>query len=373
MTAAVMRSPRYIDIEITSRCNLRCTYCSHFTSAADVEEDIPFFEWRQFFEELGRAGIMRVVFSGGEPFARHDFLDLLIDLKRHPIRFAILSNGTLIDNKIAQFLQKSGRLDYIQISLDGADAETHDSFRGKGSFDKAVKGIQALQEVGLTPVVRVTIHRKNYLQLKSIARFILEELRLPSFSTNSASHMGLCRRHASITQLTPPEYAAAMEIMLEISDLFPGQVNATAGPLADGYTWRAMEEARWGRITPPAGGGYLSGCRGPFETLAVRADGMLIPCQQLSHLPLGRINRDPLLTIWRNHPTLSLLRNRQHIPLATFSFCRDCPYLSSCTGNCPATAYTHFGEINHPSPEGCLFLFLKKGGHLPERWNRLHG
>lgn len=373
MMAAVMRSPRYIDIEITSRCNLMCTYCSHFTSASDVERDLPFPEWKRFFTELERAGIMRVVFSGGEPFVRDDFLALLSDFISLPMRFAILSNGTLIDEDRARFLSDTKKLDYIQISLDGADAETHDSFRGSGSFAQAIKGIQNLRNAGITPVVRMTVHRKNFKQLKTTARFILEELNLPSFSTNSASHMGLCRQYAAHTQLNPDEYAEAMEILLELSELYPGRINATAGPLADGYTWWSMEEARHGRLPPTAGGGFLTGCNGPFQTLAVRADGVIIPCQQLGHLPLGRINYDSLIHVWQNHPTLSSLRNRHQIPLSSFFFCQDCPYIPFCTGNCPATAYTHCGDINHPSPEGCLFLFLKRGGYLPKRWGKRHG
>ncbi|HOJ51439.1 MAG TPA: SynChlorMet cassette radical SAM/SPASM protein ScmE [Syntrophales bacterium] len=373
MTDALMRSPRSVDIEITSRCNLRCTYCSHFSSGADVAEDLPSSEWIRFFDELAEAKVLRVVFSGGEPFVRDDFLSLITHLSQRPLRFAILTNGTLIDSKTAQFLAACRRLDYIQISLDGAESETHDAFRGKGSFEQVVSGIEFLKQAGITPVVRVTVHRQNYFRLKDIARFILGDLGLPSFSTNSASHMGLCRRNAAITQLTPPEYGEAMEILLELSELYPGRISATAGPLADGFTWWNMEQARRGCRPAPQGGGFLSGCNGPFQTLAVRADGAMIPCQQLGHLPLGQINRDSLTFVWQHHPTLFLIRHRHRIPLSSFSLCEDCPYVAFCTGNCSATAYTHFGEINHPSPEGCLKLFLENGGHLPDHWERLHG
>jgi SynChlorMet cassette radical SAM/SPASM protein ScmE len=361
----VMRSPRNVDIEITTKCNLRCTYCSHFSSAGDVAEDLPALEWRQFFSELESLCVMRVVFSGGEPFFREDFLDIIANVASRPMRFAILTNGTLIDKDIARFLASTRRLDYIQISLDGADAKTHDSFRGSGTFTRACRGIQALMDVGIVPVVRVTIHRKNFNQLREIARFILEDLSLPSFSTNAASYMGLCRYHATSTQLTPTEYSEAIETLLELTEIYPGRINATAGPLADLYAWRLMEQARLGLHPPPQGGGFLTGCNGPFQAIAVRADGVFTPCQQLGHLALGRINRDPLISIWQDHPILQELRERSQIPLTSFPMCRDCPYVFFCTGNCPATAYTQSGQVNTPSPEGCLFLFLQRGGRLP--------
>ncbi len=66
----VMRTPKSMDLEITTRCNLRCEYCSHFTSAGDVELDLPKEEWLRFFEELNRCAVMEVNLSGGEPFLR---------------------------------------------------------------------------------------------------------------------------------------------------------------------------------------------------------------------------------------------------------------------------------------------------------------
>jgi len=61
----VMKTPRSVDLAITNRCNLRCTYCSHFTSAGDVGEDLPREEWLTFFEELNRCAVMEV--SSREP------------------------------------------------------------------------------------------------------------------------------------------------------------------------------------------------------------------------------------------------------------------------------------------------------------------
>jgi MoaA/NifB/PqqE/SkfB family radical SAM enzyme len=65
----LMRSPSSLEIAITGRCNLRCLYCAHFTSARDVPEDLPTSEWLSFFEELGRLAVLRLTLEGGEPFS----------------------------------------------------------------------------------------------------------------------------------------------------------------------------------------------------------------------------------------------------------------------------------------------------------------
>ncbi len=113
------------------------------------------------------------------------------------------------------------------------------------------------------------------------------------------------------------------------------------------------------------GRGYLAACGGVMSNMAVRADGIMVPCIQMSHIALGRINKDDLREIWLDHPELIILRERRNIPLSDFEFCRGCEYIPYCTGSCPALAYTILGEENHPSPDACLKQFLEKGGRLP--------
>jgi MoaA/NifB/PqqE/SkfB family radical SAM enzyme len=104
----VMKSPRSVDLSITNRCNLRCTYCSHFTGAGDVGQDLPIEEWLQFFEELKLCAVMNVTIGGGEPFCRKDLSELIEGIVRNRMRFNILSNGTLVTDEFADFLASTG-------------------------------------------------------------------------------------------------------------------------------------------------------------------------------------------------------------------------------------------------------------------------
>ena len=362
----LMKTPRSVDLSITNRCNLRCTYCYHFTGAGDVVEDLAKEEWLQFFEELSRCAVMNVTLEGGEPFCRKDLGSLIEGIVSNRMRFNILSNGTLITDGMAAFLASTGRCDGVQVSIDGSVPTTHDACRGEGNFLKAMQGIKSLERYNVHVSVRVTIHKKNVKDLENVARLLLEEIGLSGFSTNAASYMGLCRQNAEQVQLTIEERSLAMETLLKLNKTYNGRISASAGPLAQGRDWLEMEKARReGRENIP-GRGYLSGCNGSRSNMAVRADGVMVPCIQMSHIELGRINLDDLQEVWQEHSELKRLRERHKISLNEFEFCQGCVYVNYCTGNCPALAYTILGKEDHPSPDACLKRFLDAGGRLPE-------
>ena len=213
--------------------------------------------------------------------------------------------------------------------------------------------------------VRVTIHRHNVDDLENIAHFLLDELGLPVFGTNSAGYLGSCRLNADDVMLTTSERQRAMTTLLHLAEKYPGRVLANAGPLAEARAWRRMEQARTEGAPAFPKGGCLTACGCPSNKVAVRADGALVLCSMLAHSELGRINRDSLAELWRHSPALNQLRDRHTISLSDFEFCAECPYIPYCTGNCPGLAYTITGEIDHPSPDACLRRFLEQGGMIP--------
>lgn len=360
-----MRTPRSVEIAITSRCNLHCRYCYFFDNPEMEYADLPTVEWLSFFDELGRCAVMEVVLAGGEPFIRQDLPALIDGIVRNRMRFSLLSNGMLITDELACLIARTDRCNYVQVSLDGPEPASHDAARGRGSFAGALRGLQVLQRHRVPVAVRVTIHRHNVHDLDRMAELLLDELGLPSFSTNSAGYLGSCSQHADELLLTTEQRQEAMETLSRLVDKYDGRITASAGPLAEARQWRRMEDARAQQLSPFADGGRLTGCGCTSHKIAVNADGTIAPCTMLSHLKLGRINQDSLLEIWHNHPVLNGLRKRSDIALSAFDCCADCPYTSYCTGNCPGLAYSLTGQVDYPSPDACLRQFLNDGGNIP--------
>ena len=359
MPLKVMRTPRTLDLEITSRCNADCSYCYYLNNPDVVYTDLPTKSWLSFFQELASCQVMRVTLQGGEPMLRADFLDLVDGIVANRMRFSVLTNGSLLTPRIAGQMQQTGRCDMIQVSLDGSTAEVHESLRGDGTFVPALSAVRLLQSFNLPVTVRVTIHPGNIDDLEDIARLLLRDLQLPSFSTNGASSLGVSTKYDPGGLLNTEQRFKAIRAMASLDKQYPGRIQANAGPLADWRMFSEMEQARRAGISV-AGRGRLVGCGCVYDSFAVRSDGAYIPCVMLPHLVLGRIGETPLTEVWQNAESLCRLRERRGIALEEFDECRLCEWQSSCTGNCPGTAFTATGDVDRPCPSTCLKRFQEQ-------------
>jgi SynChlorMet cassette radical SAM/SPASM protein ScmE len=361
----VMRSPRSVDIEITGGCNLRCRYCYHFGNGAAGRPDLSTGEWLRFFEELGEHGVMSVGLGGGEPFLRRDLAELVDGIVANRMRFSLVSNATLISEEMAARLAATNRCDGVQVSLDGSRPVFHDACRGAGSWHGALAGIRRLQREGVPLSARVTIHRYNVHDLEATLGLLLDDLALPSVSTNAVGYLGLCREEPSDLLLTVSERMAAMDTLLRLAERYGDRLQAQAGPLADARAWHRMEQARLSSALPQDGTVRLVGCGCVFDRLAVRSDGAYIPCLLLPELEMGRVGRDSLSEVWQRGGALDRLRRRMQTRLDALPFCRDCRYSPYCTGDCPGLAYARTGDTGVASSDSCLRRFLLEGGAIP--------
>jgi SynChlorMet cassette radical SAM/SPASM protein ScmE len=350
----VMSTPRSVDIAVTGRCNLRCKYC-FYADEMVARSDLPTERWLAFFEELGRLGVMDVCLTGGEAFTRPDLFDLIDGVIANRMRYQILSNGTLITEKVLEQFEvgkRRLRLNSIQVSVDGSRAEIHNRSR-PNSFERVMRGLRLLKEAGFPVTVRVTVNRYNVDDLENIARLLLEEVGLRRFSTNEASPCGETNRTEGGIMLTPAQRLQAMRTLSELAERYNGRISAQAGPLAMASEFKRIEEMLAAGHTGMPGRGTLSSCGGVFGRMAVLHDGTIVPCHHLSTLRLGTIGVDDLQRVWLEHPLMNATRQRRQIPLSSLDTCRDCPYQGFCAGGCPGGAIFLSGELNARSPMNC--------------------
>jgi radical SAM protein with 4Fe4S-binding SPASM domain len=160
--------PRLIFWEVTKGCNLRCIHCRATATELMSPKDLPTQKALDIISQIADFGNPILVLSGGEPLYRADIFELAEYATQRGLRAALATNGTLVTRDVAQKIKQSG-IKRVSISLDGADATTHDSFRGiPGSFDAAIYGMKNLQGIGVSVQINTTIARHNAHQLPAV-------------------------------------------------------------------------------------------------------------------------------------------------------------------------------------------------------------
>lgn len=352
-------APRKLDLCITGRCNLKCRYC-YYADEMAARNDLPTERWLALFEELGGLGVQRVSLSGGEAFTRPDLFELIDGLIANKMRYSMVTNGTLITRDTLKAFavgKRRLRLDSIQVSIDGSRAEIHDQSRPPTSFDRALAGLRLLKEAGFPVTVRVTVNRTNLDDLPNIARLLLEDVGLESFSTNEADQMGSARCYGDSMVLTPTERRRAMETLAALNAKYKGRISGAAGPLALARQFAEIEESLAHGKTSQPGLGKLCSCGGVFHSMAILHDGSMVPCNLLPTLTMGVIGLHSLAEAWRSSPAINAVRYRREVPLATLPACQGCVYTGFCAGGCPASVMARYGRLNARDPLVCYRIF----------------
>ena len=193
-------SLRYLLLNITNKCNLKCKHC-YLGDSGNKEIGVKLFENAvSQFEDMGG---LKLMISGGEPLLHSKFRELMEILPSYELRVVVLSNGTLIRKKEAEKL--SEYVDEVQVSIDGI--KSHDLLRGKGSYDKAMRGISALQGSGIPVSIATMVHRYNVGEFGAMKK-LFSELNVLSWSVDVPCAAG--NLEANKDYMLPPEKAALL-------------------------------------------------------------------------------------------------------------------------------------------------------------------
>ena len=177
-----MKPMESLYLNITDRCNLNCLHCFNRTyhTLQDMDYDTIMRVVQQFVEMDGK----ELYLSGGEPFVHGSINEIVEEVcSKYPnLKIYILTNGTLIDENFIAIMRKYQNL-FLQISIDGGTAETHDKQRGKGSFEQVIRALNLLSVIEEPDrvMLRMSLSRLNYTGLDDAFQLSLHYNRLITF------------------------------------------------------------------------------------------------------------------------------------------------------------------------------------------------
>lgn len=165
--------PLHLWVYTNYDCNLSCSYCVVRSSPTAERRGIEMPIFQQLIDEGAEVGATHVFLTGGEPFLLPDIFER-IAYAGAKIPTTVLTNAMILP--IGSRREKLDTLDRnqvsMQVTLDGAEAAAHDPFRGRGSWEKAVRGVHLLQELGFTVYIGSTETSANEGKLDALRDFV---------------------------------------------------------------------------------------------------------------------------------------------------------------------------------------------------------
>lgn len=320
--ADYLTGPLAVHLEATSECNLQCSHCFAGEPSSRCNSDAPlsFAELDQLFAELGGIGAFRLGLTGGEPFLRDELIDIIACAIRHELHPCVTTNGLLITPSMAKTLARMQPL-RLNVSLEGATAETNDAVRGPGVFQQLLHQLEMLRRHGVPFGLSFTLTKDNAHEVTACARLARKSgaaaaVFRPLYPVGNAAKD--LARMPSYSQ-----YAEAMQC-LESNGLNEEiHVIDPFSPIG-----RAETKAN---IDGP------SGCAAARSVASISYDGYVNPCSFLGDsFNAGNIRDSSFTEIWH--------RGRSFVDLRTD------PSESRFRGGCRVRALALGGDLNAADP-----------------------
>ncbi|HYL63031.1 MAG TPA: pyrroloquinoline quinone biosynthesis protein PqqE [Candidatus Methylomirabilis sp.] len=157
-------NPLALIAELTHRCPLHCVYCSNPLELQSRSTELSADDWSRVFREAAALGVLQADFTGGEPLARTDLLDLIKAARSAGLYVNLISSGLPLDESRLAFLVEAG-LDHFQLSFQGAREETAQEISGTKSHAQKLRVLEWLGRHRLAVTLNFVIHRRNLDQL----------------------------------------------------------------------------------------------------------------------------------------------------------------------------------------------------------------
>src|SRR5208283_4125333 len=403
----VTQKPRLIFWELTKGCNLRCIHCRASATELSSPSDLSTQAARDIIDQIAAVSSPILVLSGGEPLFRSDIFELTRYGTDKGLRVALATNGTLVTRQVAQKIVDSG-VKRVAISLDGADAATHDTFRGiPGAFDAAITGFLYLKELGMSVQINTTIARHNAHQLPDVLN-LARSVGADALHTFLLVPVG-CGVDIASEQMVPPEeyermlnwfYDRSLEGGIEMkatcaphyfrvvrqrraaehrseaaaaaAHAAPAVVEATQdapviapaiGPtemVMPGSTGIELKPQGVGRPVGHPGShpsdmnAMTKGCLAGTAVCFISHQGEVYPCGYLPALA-GDLRKQPFAEIWEDSVVFNELRDTNNLE----GKCGCCEFRNICMG-CRARAFAATGNYLDEEPF-CVYQPHTKG------------
>jgi radical SAM protein with 4Fe4S-binding SPASM domain len=323
--------PVNASIEVTSRCNATCGYC--YITQEKKLPDLSFERMRAIIDKVYDAGVMFLCLTGGEPFARSDFLGLLsYCIEKNFFKISLLTNGTLIgDDHISLIGRYPNFFSYVRMSIFSHVPEIHDAYCGVAhAFRTILDNAGKLRDSGIRVVFSLNILDFNYKTYETTKEY-LENLGFP-VQVGISKLITTAALDKTLKPLTQKKFFLDYLRHSDKSKVL------------------AYQEGLRQKMQDSPGSGEL--CAGLSSNIHIKANGDITPCASFRKLTVGNIfDGRPLPEILRDSKIYNQLRSMRKTDTPA---CRNCRYIEFCV-HCLGVVHSEFNDFFHAPEQFCNF------------------
>ncbi|MBM9595939.1 pyrroloquinoline quinone biosynthesis protein PqqE [Roseitranquillus sediminis] len=333
--AATHGIPIAVLAEITHRCPLQCPYCSNPVEMDRANAELSTDEWKRVIGEMADLGVLQIHFSGGEPTARTD----LVELVRHASEVGLYSNlitsaVMLTREKVAE-LADAG-LSHVQISFQAKDPSLANRIGGhKRGHGKKLEAAAWVRQEGLPLTVNAVMHRQNLHELPQIIDMAVE-LDAHRLEVANVQYYGWALKNRAALMPTEAQIEECNRVVAEATERLHG-ILAIDYVVPDYYALRPKKcMGGWGR-----------------QFFNISPAGRVLPChaaESITGLRFDSVRDHSLAWIWEHSDAFNLYRGTDWMPEP----CRSCEFKEEDFGGCRCQAFALTGNAAATDPACAL-------------------
>lgn len=323
---AHLLGPLTIHLSITNSCDLKCTHCFASEEMLQGEENpLTLKEMDALFKEASSMGCMRTALTGGEPLNRPEVFEIIDSAAGHGIDTCLTTNGIRLNKETVKQISKRP-FAWVNVSLEGATAETNDAVRGKGSFNQVTHNIKKHLKWRVPFSLSITLNRINTHEIPMFQK-LARELGAESIMLRGCYPIGAAAHDDNLC-MSLTEYEDAISALRNSShniQVVPSSCEATdikeLAIIFDNF-----------------------GCAAGNTVATVLTDGNVSPCSLITGgMELENIRDKSFKEIWDSGKAFKKIRSIEAPEL-----CKGCDSLVTCSGGCRARAWSAHNSLSEP-------------------------
>jgi len=324
--------PVAVLLELTHRCPLQCPYCSNPIELDRASTELSTEEWKRVLSELAEIGVLQVHFSGGEPTARKDLVELVKHANDAGLYTNLITSAVLLTRERLAGLADAG-LCHVQISFQGNEPVIADRVAGlKDSHRKKLEVAKWTRELDLPLTVNAVMHRQNLHQLADIIQMAVD-LDADRLEVANVQYYGWALKNRAALMPTLQQIEETSRLVEEAQARLKGRLTIDY-VVPDYYALRPKKcMGGWGR-----------------QFFNISPAGKVLPChaaESITGLEFESVRSNHSIAwIWQNSDAFNRYRGTSWMKEP----CKSCEFREIDLGGCRCQAFALSGDASNTDP-----------------------